>query len=76
MRASNGSGVVGADLQAEAAQDAAQAHLDIVQLGLQQLARRQQGAHLLRRQRLAVHRPEPAEPHQLRDAARILAVAS
>ena len=41
---------------------------------LHQLARGQQRAHLLRRQRLAMHRPEPAQPHQLRDAARILAI--
>ncbi|MGY3540476.1 hypothetical protein ACVIIY_004696 [Bradyrhizobium sp. USDA 4515] len=41
---------------------------------MQQLARRQDGAGLLRRDRLAVHRPEPAEPHQLRDPAGIVAV--
>ena len=63
-----------ADLQPEAAQHPAQAHLDVMVLGLQQLARRQQRSHFLRRQRLAVHRAEPAEPHQLGNAARVLAV--
>jgi len=63
-----------ADLEPEAAQHPAQVHLDVVALGLQQLARRQQRAGLLRRQRLAVHRLEPAEAHQLRDPARVLLV--
>jgi hypothetical protein len=43
-------------------------------LALQQLARRQKRSHFLRRQRLAMHRAEPAEPHQLSDTARVLAV--
>jgi hypothetical protein len=63
-----------ADLQPKAAQHPAQAHLDVMVLGLQQLTRRQQRSHFLRRQRLAVHRTEPAEPHQLGDAARVLPI--
>ena len=62
------------DLQSKASQYAAQAHLDVMVLTLQQLARRQQRPYLLRRQGFAVHRAEPAEPHQLSDAACILAV--
>jgi hypothetical protein len=63
-----------AHLEAEAAQDAADAELDVPQLGLQQLASDQQRAHLLGIGRLAVHRPEPAHPQQLGDAAGVLAV--
>jgi hypothetical protein len=63
-----------ADLEAEAAQDAADAEFDVPQLGLQQLAPDQERAHLLRAGRLAVHRPEPAHAQQLRDAAGVLAV--
>ena len=63
-----------ADLQPKATQDAAQAHLNIMALRLHQLARRQQRARLLRRQRLAMHRTKPTKPHQLRNAARVLAV--
>jgi hypothetical protein len=63
-----------ADLQPKAAQHPAQAHLDVMVLALQKFACRQQGPHLLRRQRLAVNRAEPAEPHELSDAARILAI--
>jgi hypothetical protein len=62
------------DLQSEAAQNAAQAHLDIEQLRLNELARCQQGTYLLRRQRFAVYRTKPAEPDQLRNAAGIIAV--
>jgi hypothetical protein len=47
-----GAGRGHAQLQAEAAQDHAQAHLDIVELRLHQLARAQKRPHLLRRQRL------------------------
>ena len=61
-------------LQPEPAQDPAQAHLDVLKLRLKQLARRQQRSRLLRRKRLAMHRPEPAKPHQLGNAARIVAV--
>jgi hypothetical protein len=61
-------------LKPEPAQHPPQAHLDVMPLGLQELARGQQRAHLLRRGRLAVHRPEPPHPHQMRDAAGILAV--
>ena len=63
-----------ANLQPEAAQDTAQAVLDVQELALDQLARGQDRSCFLRTQRLAVHRPEPAEPHQLRDAARVIAV--
>jgi hypothetical protein len=49
--------------------------LHVAKLRLHQLARREHGPHLLRRDRLAMHRPEPAEPHQLRDPARVVAVA-
>ena len=63
-----------ADLQAKAPQHTAQAVLDVAQLRLQQLARRQNRTRLLRFDRLAVHRAEPAEPHQLRDPAGIVAV--
>ena len=51
-----------ADLQPEAAQDAADAQLDVQQLALQELAPDQQRPDLLGRRRLAVHRPEPAHP--------------
>src|SRR6202049_5352034 len=63
-----------ADLQPEAAQNPAQAVLAVPELALHQLARRQHRADLLCRDRLAVYRPEPAEPHQLRDLARVVAV--
>src|SRR3954464_9774865 len=53
------------DLRAKAAQHAPQAHLDIMALGLQKLAGGQKRANLLGRERLAVHRPEPAQAHQL-----------
>src|ERR1700745_3121698 len=51
-----------ADLQPKAAQYPAQAVLETKELALHQLARRQQRADLLCRDRLAVYRPEPAEP--------------
>src|SRR3954449_9136213 len=60
------------DLQAKAAQHAPQAHLDIMALGLQELAGGQKRADLLGRERLAVHRPEPAQAHQLGNAAGVL----
>ena len=63
-----------ADLQPEAAQNAPDAQLDVQQLALQQLAPDQQRPDLLGWRRLAVHRPEPAHPQQLGDAARVLAV--
>src|SRR5437867_10327599 len=50
-----------ADLQSKAPEHATQAVLDIAQLRLQQLARRQHRPRLLRFDRLAVHRPEPAK---------------
>src|SRR6202042_3308729 len=63
-----------ADLQPEAAQDPAQAVLDLQKLARHQLASRQDGAYFLRIHRLAVPRPEPAKAHQLRDPARVVAV--
>ena len=45
-----------------------------VELGLHKLAGRQKRARLLRRHRLAMHRPEPAEPHRLSDTACIVPV--
>ena len=63
-----------AHFEPEAAQNPAQAHLDIVQLRLHQLARGQDGTHLLRGERLAMHRAEPAEPHQLGNPACVVAV--
>jgi hypothetical protein len=63
-----------AELEPEAAQDAADAELDVRQLALQQLAPDQQRPDLLRRRRLAVHRPVPAHAQELGDAAGVLAV--
>ena len=63
-----------ADLQAKTAKHTAQAVLDVAQLRLQQLARRQNRTRLLRLDRLAVHRTEPAEPHQLGDPTGVVAV--
>jgi hypothetical protein len=63
-----------ADFQAKAAQDAAQAVLHVAKLRLHQLAGCQLRSRLLRTHRLAMHRPEPAKPHQLRNPARIVAV--
>jgi hypothetical protein len=64
----------GADLEAEVAQQAADAELDIKQLALQELAPGEQGPDLLRRHRLAMDRPVPAHPEQLSDAAGVLAI--
>jgi len=50
----------GTDLQPEAAQNTADAHLYVMKLSLQEFARRQDRAHFLSRQGLAMHRPEPA----------------
>ena len=63
------------NFQPEATQYAAQAHLDVEQLRLHQLARGQKRAHFLRRHRLAMNRTEPTQPHQLRDSARVITVA-
>src|ERR1700747_1676080 len=49
-----------ADLETKATQDAANAELDVEQLGLQQLAPDQQGAHLLGADRFGMYRPIPA----------------
>src|SRR3954449_1923095 len=62
------------NLQAKATQDPSQAHLQVMPLALNQLACGQHRAQLLGPQRLAVHRAEPAQPHQLRNAAGVLAV--
>ncbi len=62
------------NLETEAAQYPADAALDVEQLALHQLARSQQRSHLLRARRLGVHRPIPAKPQQLGDAASIAPV--
>src|SRR6202043_1937684 len=62
------------DLQAEPAQDTAQAHLDVVKLRLHQLARGEHRTRLLRTHRLAMYRTEPAHPDQFGDPVRVLAV--
>src|SRR5258708_27308947 len=62
------------DLQPEAAQYPAQTVLDVAQLRLHKLARGEHCPHLLRCDRFAMNRAEPAEPHQLRDAARVVAI--
>ena len=59
-------------LPPEAAQDPAQAHLQVVPLRLHQLAGRQQRAHLLRRQRLAV---APGETSRAASAGRCRAAS-
>src|ERR1700688_5236967 len=64
-----------ADLEPKTAQNPAQTVLDVVQLRLNELARREHRPQLLRTERLAMHRPEPAQPHQLRNPPRIVAVA-
>src|SRR4051812_28537869 len=58
-----------------AAQQAADAELDVAQLAQQQSAPGEQGSDLLRRHRLVMHRAIPAHPQQLGDAARVLAVS-
>ena len=62
------------DLETKAAQNAAQAHLNVVKPRLHQLARGEQRADLLRLGRFAMHRTEPPKPHQLRNPARVIAV--
>ena len=61
----------GADLQPEAAEQAANAVVDVPQLAHKQLPGGQEGTQLLGELRLHMHRPEPAGPHHLRDGARI-----
>src|SRR3981081_4000541 len=61
-------------LETKAAQDPAQAVLHVAKLRLHKLARRQQRSGLLRAHRFAVHRTKPAQPHQLRNPARIVAI--
>jgi hypothetical protein len=63
-----------AELEPEAAQDAPDAELDVQEFALQELAPDQERPDLLRRRRLAVHRPVPAHAQQLGDAARVPAV--
>jgi hypothetical protein len=63
-----------AELEPEAAQQAADAQLHVAQLGLQQLAAGEQRPHLLGVGGLAVHGTVPAHPEQLGDAARVLAI--
>jgi len=48
--------------------------LYIVELGLYELAGGQKRPRLLRGRRFAMNWPEPAEPHELGDAARIVPV--
>ena len=64
----------GAHFEPEAAEDTAKAHLHIMELGLHQFPRCQHRPNLLRRQRFAMNRPKPAQPHQLCDASGILLV--
>ena len=66
--------MVFAHLQSETAQNPAQAVLDVEQLRLQQFAAAQDRARFLCLDRLAVHRSEPAEPHQLGDCASVVAI--
>src|SRR5215471_5704429 len=63
-----------ANLEPEAAQNPAQAIGDVSKLRFNQLACGQLGANLLDPNRLAVHRPKPAKPDQLRNPARVVAI--
>src|SRR3954471_17636887 len=63
-----------AELEPEAAQDAADAEPDVHELALEQLTPDQQRPDLLRRRRLAVDGAVPAHAQELGDAARVLAV--
>jgi len=63
-----------ADLQPEAAQNTTQAVLDVLKLRLHELARGKHCACLLRPDRFAMYRPEPAQPHQLGNPARIVTI--
>src|SRR5205085_5666303 len=64
-----------ADLQPKVAQKPTHIVFHGDSLFLQQLAGRQQGATLLTRERLHVHVLEQADPHHVRNAARIVAIA-
>ena len=75
MRPSNPPRADRPHLEPESAQDPAQTDLEVDQLGLELFARRQQGAHFLGAQGFGVHRPKPAEPHQVGDATGIVAVS-
>ena len=63
-----------AQLEPEVTQHTAQREFHVDERVLNGLARAQQRPLLLRRHRLAVHRPEPAHPQQSRDAFGIPAV--
>src|SRR6516164_5974417 len=63
-----------ANLEPKATQNPAQAIRDVSKLRFDQLACSQFGANLLGPNRLAVHRPKPAKPHQLRYPARVVAI--
>src|SRR3954454_10121007 len=63
-----------AELEAEVAQEPAQAQGDVLGLADQELARRQEGSGLLGGERLDVHCPVPARANDLRHAAGIVAV--
>ena len=63
-----------ANLEPEAAQNPAQAILDILKPRFDQLACGQFGPHLLCPDGFAVHRPKPPKPHQLGNAARVVAI--
>jgi hypothetical protein len=60
--------------QTEIAQRAAQIGFHVEQLALKQLAAGQQHTLFLGNQHLHMHRLEQADPHHLRDPARIIAV--
>src|SRR3954463_3245474 len=63
-----------AHLEPEAAQKTPQTELHVAHLGLQLLARDQQRPNLLGGGRFAMHRPEPAHPQELGDAAGVPAI--
>jgi hypothetical protein len=73
IRPSKRAGLVGPTLR-QATQNATQAHLDIMKFYLHQLTRGEQRARFLHWDRLAMHRAEGAQPHQLRDCARVVAI--
>jgi hypothetical protein len=74
MRAEKRAGVGFPDLEAEAAQNTAQAILNVAKFCLHEFARGQQRASLLRFYCLVMHWAEPAEADQFRDPARVAAV--
>jgi hypothetical protein len=62
------------DLQTKTTQEPAQTVLDIAKLALDKLARAEHCPRLLRAHRFAMHRTEPAKPHQFRNTPRVVAV--